>query len=158
MERVVGVSDMLLSTDPDDVLVTYALGSCVGLALFDPEAGAGALLHSMLPVSRLDEQRAVREPYLFTDTGVSRMLQKMFDAGARRERVIAYLAGAATHVEGEGIYRVGSRNHAVARRVLWKNDIMVAGEDVGGDTPRTLYLHIGSGRVYIKRRGALIEL
>lgn len=157
-EIVVGVAEAAVSTDADDVLVTYALGSCIGLALFDPAAGVGGLLHSQLPVSSLDPVRAEQNPYLFTDTGVARLLQELFDRGASRRRIIAKLAGGAESLSGEHTYRVGPRNVAVARRVLWRNDIMLAAEDVGGNAPRTMFLYLTDGATIVRSRGEHVEL
>lgn len=157
-EIVVGVAEAAITGDSRDLLVTYALGSCVGLTLYDPIARVGAMSHSQLPVSTLDAGRASQNPYLFTDTAVAALLGEMFSLGASRRSIVAKLAGGAAHIEGEGIYRVGQRNIAVARRVLWKNDIMLAAEDVGGDAPRTMYLSLGDGTTVIRSRGQAVEL
>jgi chemotaxis protein CheD len=158
MNVVIGISEMRVSADPDDVLVTYALGSCVGLALFDPEARVGGLIHSMLPLSRIDPAKAARNPLMFVDTGAPALMQALFDMGAQRKNLVAKVAGASNIMDAGGVFNIGERNHTVLRKVLWKNDILVAGEDVGGSQPRTLYLHIGSGRTVLKVSGGEKEI
>ena len=56
MQHTIGMSEMEVTNRAEDVLVTYSLGSCVGLSLFDPVAGVGGLIHCMLPLSRIDTE------------------------------------------------------------------------------------------------------
>lgn len=147
---VVGVSDMKVSGDPAEVLATFALGSCVGLTLYDPVARVGGLLHSMLPLSRIDPAKASLNPSMFVDTGVPALLQALFDRGAQRRHLVAKLAGASQVLDSGGVFNIGERNRIVLRKILWKNDILVSGEDVGGCAPRSLFLHIDSGKSVLR--------
>lgn len=157
--QTIGVGDGFAAAGGDFVLVTYALGSCVGLTLWDPYAEVGGMLHSQLPVSYGHEERAATNPYLFTDVAVTSLLREVFALGADRRRVVAKIAGCAQRTEtGSAALRVGQRNLAVARRVLWKNDIVLTGEDVGGDTPRTLFLDMSSGETIVRAHGAHTKL
>ncbi len=151
-ERAVGVGDGLAAASSDFSFVTFALGSCVGLTLWDPVALVGGMLHSQLPVSYQHEARADEHPYLFTDRGVAELLRAVYALGANKSRVVAKIAGCAERAGGTS-FRVGQRNLAVARRVLWKNDIVIAGEDVGGDVPRTLYLDMLTGETRVRSHG-----
>lgn len=153
MEIVVGVSEMVVSDGPDDVLVTYSLGSCIGLTLYDARAGVGGMLHAQLPLSSLDPGRAQVQPQMFVDTGVSALLQALFDLGARREDVVAAVAGASVCMDPQRRFRIGERNYMVLRKLLWKNEILIAAEDVGGTGSRTMYLEMASGRTLIKAEG-----
>jgi chemotaxis protein CheD len=67
---VVGISDLKVSGNAGDILITYALGSCVGVAVYDPVGKVGGLLHFMLPDSSIDETKAKRNPAMFADTGI----------------------------------------------------------------------------------------
>ena len=58
MTLTVGVSNMKVSDDPEAVLVTYSLGSCIGIAIYDAVVRVGGLLHFMLPESSLDLNKA----------------------------------------------------------------------------------------------------
>lgn len=157
-EKIIGISEFAVSDSADDVLITYSLGSCVGLTLHDPFAGVGGMLHAMMPVSSMDPGRAERCPAMFTDTGVAALLQSLFDMGASRKNLVAKVAGAAVQMDQSGLFRIGERNHMVLRRVLWKNDILLAGEDVGGSVSRTLLLEVATGRTLVKCNGSLREL
>ena len=156
-EIAVGLAEHVVSDDPSTILVTFALGSCVGLTVYDPSTGIGGMLHSQLPVSSLDKDRAKVSPSLFTDTGVATLLKDMLAAGANRKTINAKIDGGAEHFSG-GIYRIGQRNIAVARRVLWKNDILIEGEDIEGNASRTMYLHLRDGRVRVRSQGKYIDL
>jgi chemotaxis protein CheD len=151
--RVVGISELLISGEPDDVLVTYSLGSCLGLALHDPVAGVGGMIHCMLPLSSSDPERARVNPERFVDSGVSRLLQGLFDRGAKRRNLVAKVAGMAAMMDLQQIFNIGERNYTVLRKILWKNDILISGKEVGGTATRTLFLEISTGRTRIRSGG-----
>lgn len=152
IERVIGMGDGFAGRGGDFALVTFALGSCVGLTLWDPLARVGGMLHSQLPVSSLDAQRASSEPFLFTDTAVTELLRRVYGLGGERSRITARIAGCSDN--GETTFRVGKRNLAVARRVLWKNDILLKAEEVGEPRPRTMVLDMSTGVTTVRSNGA----
>lgn len=156
-QRVVGISDMCVTTDSSAVLVTYSLGSCIGLTLYDPNARVGGMLHAMMPLSTADPSKAAEKPAMYTDTGVASLLQAMFDRGATRRSIVAKVAGAATNADG-GMFRIGERNYMILRKLLWKNEILIAAEDVGGSAPRTMLLEMESGRTIIKSGDSVKDL
>ena len=158
MNHTVGISEMKVSNQPGDVIVTYSLGSCVGLVLYDPMIRVGGMVHCMLPLSRIDPEKAKANPFMFTDTGVPALLQAVLDLGASRKRLIAKVAGAAAPLNDNSVFKIGERNYVVLRKVLWKNDILISSESVGGTIARTLYLHIADGRTLVKSSGQEIEL
>ena len=158
MQVTVGISEMKVSKDPGDMLVTYSLGSCIGVTLFDPDAGVGGMIHCMLPLSRLDPAKAHQNPHMFTDTGIPALIQSMLDNGGTRKRMIAKVAGAASPLNDNGMFKIGERNYTVLRKVLWKNEIHIAAEDVGGTIARTLALHIADGKTTVRSCGEEREL
>jgi len=149
---------MAVSQDPTDLLITYSLGSCIGLSLYDPAACVGGLVHCMMPLSRSDPERAAKEPCAYVDTGVVALLQAVFDLGARRCDLIAKVAGGASAFNEGSPLNVGKRNYAIVRKILWKNDILIAAEDVGGKRPRTMTLHMSNGITTVKMAGREREL
>jgi chemotaxis protein CheD len=154
----VGIAEMAVSTRPEDVLITYSLGSCIALSLYDPVVGVGGLIHCMLPLSKIDSKKAIRNPCMFTDTGVPRFLQAVLNLGAHRRRLVAKLAGAATLLDKKKHFRIGERNHAVMRKILWKNSILISGEEVGGLRPRTMKLYMANGLSTVRIGGREIEI
>ena len=155
---IVDISDMKISSNADDILVTYSLGSCVGLSLYDPVARVGGMVHCMLPLSRIDKTKAGKQPCMFTDTGVVALLQGMLEQGAQRKRLIAKVAGASSLLDEKKLFRIGERNYTVLRKVLWKNNILIEAEDVRGTRPRTMYLFMKDGRTVIRSQGQEVEL
>lgn len=149
---------MAVSTSPNEVLITYSLGSCVGLSLYDPVAGVGGLIHCMLPLSRMDPEKAKVRPCLFTDTGVTALIQGVLDAGARRKSLVAKVAGGGAPLEDNGMFKIGERNYTVLRKVLWKNNILIQGEDVGGKAARTMVLYMAQGVTAVRSGGREIPL
>jgi chemotaxis protein CheD len=141
----IGISEMKISSRPKDLLITYSLGSCIGLTLFDPAQCLGGLIHCLLPASKLDPAKAAANPYAFVDSGVSAFLQTMFNLGAQRRSLIAKIAGGAKLFEDAAMFNVGERNHTMLRKILWKNNIFISGEDVGGTIPRTMSLEMATG-------------
>jgi chemotaxis protein CheD len=158
LESVVGISDLRATADPEETLVTYSLGSCIGLSLYDPVAGVGGLLHAMMPVSTADPVKAAGIPAMYTDTGATALLQAVFDLGATRRNIIAKVAGAASQMDSACMFRIGERNYMVLRKVLWKNEILIAAETVGGSASRTMYLEMASGRTLVRSNGSVREL
>jgi chemotaxis protein CheD len=158
MNVTIGISEMAISRSPEETLITYSLGSCVGLALFDPDLGIGGMVHSMLPLSKIDPAKAAKNPYMFVDTGVPALLQAMFDLGVRKGRLVAKVAGGSAIMDEKGIFNIGERNCTVLRKLLWKNDILVSGEDTGGSVPRTMSLRMATGKTILKIAGREVEI
>lgn len=158
MNMTVGISEMKTSNNPEDVIVTYSLGSCIGLTLYDPVACVGGMIHCMLPLSKIDPDKAKATPCMFTDTGVPLLIQTLLDMGAQMRRLVAKAAGSAQLLDEKGTFKIGERNYIVMRKILWKNNILIAAEDTGGTIARTLYLHMGDGRVVVKSQGREHEL
>ena len=158
MTHTVDISDMKVTDRKDDVLVTYSLGSCVGVTLYDPQAGVGAMIHCMLPLSKVDRAKAEAKPYMFVDTGIPLMLQGLFDLGAQRKDLTCKVAGAASLLDEKKLFKIGERNYTVLRKILWKNNILIDAEDVGGQVARTVHLYINTGRTTVKSRGEEVEL
>jgi chemotaxis protein CheD len=156
--NVVGVGDAAVSSCSGDVLITYSLGSCIGLTLYDPAARVGGLLHAQMPLSTTSPDKARERPAMFVDTGVAGLLQAVLELGASRRTLIACVAGAASNLGDSTFFEIGRRNHVVLRKMLWKNDIMIAGEEVGGTVSRTLSLDMSAGRTILKRQGSAIDL
>lgn len=152
MNLTVDIADSKVSADPGAVLATYSLGSCVGVTIYDPLAHVGGLLHIQLPSSDLDPGRAATRPAMFADTGLPNMVREAEALGARRTRMKVKIAGAAQILDDKGVFNIGRRNHAAVRKALWQLGLLIAAEDIGGDSPRTLFLHVADGTVLMKSR------
>jgi chemotaxis protein CheD len=150
---VIDISDAKVSSGTDDVLTTYSLGSCIGVALYDPVAHIGGLLHYQLPNSSIDKPKAEKFPFMFADTGMNILLKKLMSMGAGHKRLNVKIAGGATMSTGPQGFDIGKRNYLAIRKVLWKHGMFIDAEDVGGNSPRNLYLNMGDGSVTVRSVG-----
>lgn len=158
MKEIVGLGEMKVSNKPDDLLITYSLGSCIGLSLYDPIQRVGGLIHCMVPLSSTSPEKAASQPCMFTDTGVVVLLKEMFSLGAARSHLVANVAGGAVINEGMGKYNIGKRNYVILKKLLWKNDILISNEAVGGSVVRTMQLQMSTGKTHIKTTFGIKEL
>ena len=150
---VVGTGDMLASKDPAAQLVTYSLGSCVGIAIYDPVARVGGLLHAMLPDSKSNLERAAERPFLFVDTGLPALFHAVYALGGAKERMILKLCGGAELLAGKSIFNIGKRNVEAALAMLARNGVSVAGSETGGHESRTFKLELATGRCTLEKPG-----
>ncbi len=147
---IVGIGELLVSDARDTVLVTHALGSCVAVCLFDPRVRVAALLHFMLPDSRINPARGRERPATFADTGIPLLFQTAYEYGLEKKRAVVKLVGGA-EIAGNGgsLFRPGRRNTLAAKQVLWRNGVMVAAEDSGSNFPRTVHFAVHDGRLQV---------
>jgi len=150
---VVNISDCCVTRGGDGTLVTYSLGSCIAVAMYDAAARCGGLLHFQLPSSTLDANKARKNPYMFADTGMAEMLRRFQSLGGEPKRARVWIAGAAQMMDDTGVFAIGKRNHAAIRKILWQNGILLDSEQVGGTAPRNVYLRMSDGAMTIKTAG-----
>ncbi len=150
----VDISDAKVSTEPTQVLATYSLGSCVGVCLYSRAKRTGGMLHYLLPDSSANPQRAKENPFMYADTGMKTLTEKLFSMGARKERIQVKIAGGAKTLRlvSEGC-DIGKRNYLAIRKIIWKNGMFINAADVGGSSPRTIYMNIANGAVTIRTKG-----
>ncbi len=154
MKHIVGVADMKVSNRPGETLVTYSLGSCIGVVIYDPVVKAGGILHYMLPDSSIDEQKAFAKPYMFADSGIPRLFKAAYKLGALKHRIKVYVAGGAEILDQKGFFNIGKRNYMALKKIFFKNNVMVDKQDVGGNVNRTVRLEIATGDIYVKTCGS----
>jgi chemotaxis protein CheD len=152
-ELVIGVGDGGVSRDPDAVLVTYALGSCVALMLHDPMAHVAAMAHYMLPETTDSKSQPDVRPYRFADTAIPSLLRAALAQGADQRRLLVFAAGGAQVMNDNSIFNIGKRNCLALRKALWKFGLVAHAEDTGGTAIRTVRFEVGSGRVWLQSPG-----
>lgn len=155
---IVGIADLKLSGSIDDTLITYALGSCIGVTVYDPKVRVGGLLHFMLPDSSINLNKAKETPAMFADTGIPLLFKLCYRLGAVKSRMIVKVAGAAKNSGNTDYFQIGQRNITAMRKIFWRNNVLIESEDTGGSLNRTLQLDISTGRVVIKTPNGFKEL
>ena len=153
----VGIADMKM-VKGSGTLITYALGSCVGICLYDPMIKLAALIHIMLP---LNMEAGRKTPMKYADTGIRETLKEMEKNGARRARIVAKIAGGAKMFETGShtdIGNIGARNTEAAKQKLKQLGIRLVAEDTGLNYGRTVELHCASGEFHIKSVGKPLKI
>jgi chemotaxis protein CheD len=153
MKQIVGVADMKVSNSPEESLITYSLGSCIGLVIYDSVVKVGGILHYMLPESSIDKEKAVARPYMFADSGIPRLFKTAYNLGAAKQRMKIYVAGGAEILDQAGFFNIGKRNYMALKKMFFKNNVMINKQDVGGNVNRTVRLEIRTGEIYVKTSG-----
>ncbi len=149
-EIKIGIGDMKVLRQ-SGTLITYALGSCIGITLYDPVIKLGGLLHIMLP--KAGDQGAAT-PFKFADTGIREMIRKMAAYGGISRRYVCKIAGGAQMFQMTGpIGNIGERNIASVREELAAQQIRIQGEDVGKNYARTMLMDVSTGAVKIRTMG-----
>jgi chemotaxis protein CheD len=152
MNHTVMVGDMKIGVD-GDMVVTHALGSCLGLVVFDPAVKVGGLLHAMLPLSSINPEKARANPAMFVDTGVPLLFNALYEKGAVKSRLVVKAAGCGNPMGKNEVSKIGERNYTVLKKLLWKNNILLEAEDVGGMVSRTIHFDVSSGQVVLSSGG-----
>lgn len=145
----VGIADMKLARQ-EGILITYALGSCIGISFYDPMIKLGALLHIMLPSKNGTNDSNV---FKTADSGIRETLRKMYAFGARRERIVCKIAGGAKMFEMKmtgGLGCIGERNIQMVKTVMAQEGLRISGEDTGANHARTMLVDVATGQVKIR--------
>lgn len=138
------IGDVKVVRSPAKLRTT--LGSCIGVALYDPMAKVAGLAHVVLPKSSGDSAA----PGKFADTAVPYLLNEVLRNGARRALVKAKIAGGASMFRVSGVIKIGSQNDSAVRMALEELGILLAGADVGGEAGRRMTIDSNTGEVEIE--------
>jgi chemotaxis protein CheD len=154
----VGIADIKISADVDSILVTYALGSCIAIMVYDPVRRAGGMIHYMLPLSETSPEKAEKRPAMFADTGIPLLFRAMSDMGCKKGELIVKVAGGGSLYRDDRAFAVGQRNYIILRKIFHKAGVIITAEDVGGTKSRTTRLYIANGRCTVSSVGQEVEL
>ena len=151
-EYIVEVATYRVARNPTK-LTCLGLGSCLGIALYEPRARIGGLAHAMLP--RFEEGKYRTKPSRYVDTSIYLMIDEILELGGKKHNIIAKIVGGAqmfTPSENE-ILEIGPRNIKTAYRILEKERIKIIGKDIGGNQGRTITFDITTGKISIRTTG-----
>lgn len=139
----IGIADMKMAQN-SGMLITYALGSCIGICLYDQKIKLGALVHIMLP---LNMEAGRKNTMKYADTGIRETLKMMEAKGASRSRITAKIAGGAKmfEIKGGSMSNIGQRNIDSVHNILKREGVKLLQEDVGGSVARTLLFDVNTG-------------
>ena len=154
----VEISDLKVSANPTDMLITYALGSCIAVMVHDPVRKVGGMIHYMLPLSEIAPEKAQEKPAMFADTGIPELFRSMYGMGCDKKNLVVKVAGGGALYDDKGLFSIGKRNYTVLRKMFWKAGVIISAEDVGGAKSRTARLWVADGRCTIACQGQEVEL
>ena len=148
---IVGIADMKMA-QKGERLITYALGSCIGICLYDPQIKLAAMVHIMLPINM---EAGRKNTFKYADTGIRETLNQMVAKGAVKGRITAKIAGGARmfEVNGGTLGSIGQRNSESVHQVLRRENIRLLWEDVGGKVARTMEFDSATGNGIIRSYG-----
>lgn len=152
---ILGIGDTRASADPEDVLRTLGLGSCVAIIFLDTTARVAGMAHVALPEARTCPERAAHRPGYCADTAIPHLLRKMRNAGASpsiRDYTVK-LVGGAHILDPNRAFDLGHRNVLAIRRILWQHGTGPLAEDLGGDFSRSVEVRLSDGAVLITSPG-----
>ena len=144
----VGVGELATATYPE-ILTTQALGSCIGIALWDPSRQAGGMAHVMLPSS--EDTRMVGKMDRFATHAVPALIALLEAEGSSHRRLVAKIAGGAAMFKGDSMLAgIGRRNIDEVHRQLHLAGVLLRAEDTGGDHARTIELYLDTGILVVR--------
>ena len=150
----VGVGEFAVSKDPEAIIRTMALGSCVAVVILDPVNKSVGLLHVALPDSSINSRRVLEKPGMFADTGIPLLIDSMMSLGNNGNRDLSVkLIGGASIMDPNITFNIGKRNVLAIRKVLWLNKLGAIAEDVGGFISRTVSIEVMTGKMVISSPG-----
>jgi chemotaxis protein CheD len=147
---IIGVGDMAVSNNPQVILSTYALGSCIGVIAYDSVTKVGGILHFMLPDSTISPDKAAKQPAMFGNTGLPMLFKAMVGMKADPRRIRIFVAGGAGMLAGQDPFKIGERNSTVTFDFINKHGLSLRHRETGGSINRTVHLEINTGSTNLK--------
>ena len=148
-----GLGEQAISRNPEDILVAYGLGSCLGISMVDPSTRISGLLHAVLPTAMNGLEPSGNASQKYVDSGIESMLAAMLKEGANKSRLIIRVVGGANMLISPGStnsFDIGTRNIETARKTFQRLNMSITAEEVGGHTGRTVRVYIADSRVTVR--------
>jgi chemotaxis protein CheD len=149
----VGLGEKAVSRNPEDVLVAYGLGSCVGVVMVDPVSHVSGLLHAVLPRATTGAAQGESNPFKYVESGIENLIACLIRNGGNQSRLNVRIVGGANMLVASDLTRsfdIGTRNIETARATLERLKMPIAAAEVGGHTGRTLRVYVANGRVTVR--------
>jgi len=148
-----GLGERAISRNPEDVLVAYGLGSCLGISMIDPVTRISGLLHAVLPGTLNGLPPSDPASHKYVDTGIENLLADVVKEGANKNRLIVRVVGGANMLISPGMansFDIGTRNIETARKIFQRLGMKISAEEVGGHTGRTVHVYVAESRVTVR--------
>jgi chemotaxis protein CheD len=150
----IGIGGLQVAKATVGTIVTHALGSCIGVAVWDAANQVGGMVHAQMPSSLKSPDLARSDPGRFVDLGVEILFRQAEQLGANRKRLRVTVAGAANMSGATNpLFDIGQQNLTALRKALWRLGVLIAAEETGGTIPRTMHLDLVSGATTVLSGG-----
>jgi len=149
-ETIVGVADIKMATGASWIITTYALGSCLGITLYDPVKRVGGMLHAMLPDSKLHQSQGATKIAMFLDSGMNELLLQLRKAGVNERGLECKVFGGSQVMSADKFFRIGDRNIETFKALSQSLGLRVSVWEVGGHVNRTIKFYLESGQVSVR--------
>ena len=149
----IGLGEQAISRNPEDVLVAYGLGSCVGVVVTDPAVGVSGLLHAVLPKPADGIGRLESDSSKYVEGGIQGLIAAILKEGANKNRLVVRIVGGANMLLAPGMttsFDIGTRNIEAAQATLNRLRITIAASEVGGHIGRTVRVYVANSRVTVR--------
>ena len=149
----VGLGEQAISRSPEDTLVAYGLGSCIGVVMIDPISRLSGLVHAVLPRATNGTGHSETNAYKYVESGIESLIESLVKEGAARSRLVVRIIGGANMLMPTGMTRafdIGTRNIEAARTTLGRLKMPLTAEEVGGHSGRTVRVYVGEARVTVR--------
>ena len=151
-QLVVGIGEYSVSNNSQDVIKTFALGSCVAVMMYDKIKKIAGLVHIALPDSDISSEKREKLPGYFADTGLPILIDEMKKKGAILANMWIKMVGGANVLDTNYNFDIGSRNVLAVKKILWKLNLGIISEDIGGKIARTCWINVDDGQITISSK------
>lgn len=152
-ETNVGLAEYAISRNPDDILVAYGLGSCIGVVMIDPGSRLCGLLHAVLPRASDGMPSNEFNPFKYVENGIESLIASLKKEGANPARLTVRIVGGANMLMSSSLtqsFDIGTRNLEAAQATLNRLKMPIAAAEVGGHTGRTVRVYVAESRVTVR--------
>jgi chemotaxis protein CheD len=161
-KTIIGIGEMAIkscfSEHISHPLITFALGSCLGITIYDQKLKIGAMAHFMLPDSKLEPQKAITAPYKYVDSGMMRLLFEFIKRGSNKNNLVIKAAGCSNTLDPANHFAIGERNYNTLLEFLNDNKLFLSARHIGGRLTRTMFLDLSTGATTLKINNQIINL
>jgi chemotaxis protein CheD len=151
MDKIVGIGEYAISNNPEDILKTFALASCVGLTVYCPEHGVAGLVHIALPhPSEESSSDSFQRPYYYAITAVPFLINQVCNrCGCPKNKLELSLFGGADSSNEKDVFHIGRKNIQQTKQILDEMNLKYNDEHTGGTLSRTLEMEVATGRIKV---------
>ena len=135
----------------ENIVLTTVLGSCVSACIRDTASGIGGMNHFMLPDEADPAGRDIPATMRYGTYAMEVLLNQLFKAGAKRERLEAKVFGGGAVLANMTLLNIGERNADFVLRYLQIEKVRIAAQDLWGNLPRRINFFPTTGRVTVRK-------